>query len=654
MVMEQEPGGTPARDGPLFGGDEQYRLLMECVTDYAIFFLGPEGRVASWNAGAERLLGWPESEVLGKHFSIFFTEQERDSGEPDRDLRLAAEQGRADDDRWLVCRNGSRLWASGVTTALRDEHGGLRGFAKVTRDRTAQRRAEEAVGASERRFRALVENAWDGVTLLGPDGTLLETTPITFRGLGYTPEEYVGRNGFELLHPDDVAPVGALLGQLLGQPASKVTTRYRLRHKDGSWRWVEATAANLLDDPSVAAIVINHRDVTEQKRLEDELRLRADQLADADRRKDEFLAMLAHELRNPLAPIRNATLLLERIVPAGPELSAAREIIDRQARHLSRLVDDLLDISRVTTDKITIHPETVDAAAVVTRAVETVRHLIEERRHELAISLPEAPLLLWGDPTRLVQVVGNLLGNAAKYMDEGGHIVLSLAQEQGEVVFRAHDRGMGIPAEMLSRVFDPFVQLDRGLNRAQGGLGIGLALVRSLVDLHGGTVEAFSEGPGKGSEFVVRLPLLKQVGRQQTEQGRASSHDSSGDHPPSSFSKRRVLVVDDNVDSAESLALLLRASGHQVCTAHDGPAALEVARLHRPEVVVLDLGLPRMDGYEVALRLRAEHPREVVLIALTGYGQEEDRRRTREAGFDHHLVKPADPALLRGLLAGSG
>jgi two-component system CheB/CheR fusion protein len=499
---------------------------------------------------------------------------------------------------------------------------------------------------SERRFRALVENAFDGVTLIGADGTMLETTPITFRGLGYTAEEYVGRNGFELLHPDDVALVSGLMARLLAQPGGKVTARYRLRHKDGSWRWVDAVATNLLGEPDVAAIVVNHRDVTEQQRLEDELRRRADELARADRHKDEFLATLAHELRSPLAPIRSATQVLKGIEPAPAELTSARDIIERQVAHLSRLVDDLLDISRVRQGKISLHHETVDAATVVARAVEIARPLLDARRHELSVALPPGPVWMIGDPTRLAQVLGNLLANAAKYMDEGGQVWLSAGEEGGEVVFRVRDRGMGIPAEMLTQVFAPFTQLERSLDRAEGGLGIGLALVRALVELHRGSVVARSEGPGRGSEFEVRLPGSSAVPRGEE---RSASEDSR----PSGKVSRRVLVVDDNVDAAQSLALFLHASGHVVHKAHDGPAALEAALDLRPEVVLLDLGLPRMDGYEVARHLRARQPDGLVLIALTGHGQEEDRRRTREAGFDHHVVKPAAPETLLRLI-GSG
>ncbi len=367
---------------------------------------------------------------------------------------------------------------------------------------------------------------------------------------------------------------------------------------------------------------------------------------EADRRKDEFLAMLAHELRNPLAPIRNATQVLRLVGPSESKLQQAREMIDRQVQHLTRLVDDLLDVSRITRGKITLHQAPVDLAAVVTRAAEMSRPLLEARSHELTLALPTEPVPVHGDAIRLLQVLANLLTNAAKYTPDGGHLRVAVARADGDAVVRVKDNGVGITAELLPRVFDLFTQGDRSLARSEGGLGIGLTLVKRLVELHGGTVEVHSDGPGKGSEFAVRLPLLKEQVRSMKDE-KEEDLSSSPASPPS----RRVLVVDDNLDAAESLAMLLKVEGHETRTAHDGPAALEAAEAFRPEVIFLDIGLPRMDGYEVARRLRAQPGSAgVLLVALTGYGQEEDRRRTEEAGFDAHLVKPADPEAVQELL----
>jgi signal transduction histidine kinase/ActR/RegA family two-component response regulator len=356
---------------------------------------------------------------------------------------------------------------------------------------------------------------------------------------------------------------------------------------------------------------------------------------EADRRKEEFLAMLAHELRNPLAPIRTAAQVLRRLGEDTPGIRQSQDIIERQVQHLARLVDDLLDVSRITRGKIELHKESIDLAAALTRAVETVRPMIEDRRHELTMDLPLEPIFLEGDLMRLAQVFANLLGNAAKFTENGGKIVIRATREGTRAVIKVTDTGIGIPADLLPRVFDLFTQGDRSLARSEGGLGIGLTLVRSLVEMHGGTVEAFSDGPGRGSEFIMYLPVLEVAALND----RTPEPVAGRLQPP----HQRVLIVDDNADAAESMAMLLRALGHEVRTAPDGPAALERARAFQPDMVLLDIGLPRMDGYEVARRLRGEAGLcKVLLVALTGYGQDEDRRRTREAGFDHHLVKPID------------
>jgi PAS domain S-box-containing protein len=411
-----------------------------------------------------------------------------------------------------------------------------------------------------------------------------------------------------------------------GEHRSWLTCLYPVRGDAGELRWV-------------GAVVL---DVTERKRLMAELRGRAEQLAENDRRKDEFLAMLSHELRNPLAPIRNAVHVLQEF-EGRPESGQARDVIARQVTHLARLVDDLLDVSRITRGKIALRPETVGLAEVVARGVETTLPLIEARGHVLTVDVSNDVPPLHADPTRLGQVVANLLNNAAKYTDEGGRITVRAGREGSEAVVRVRDTGAGIPPDVLPRVFDLFAQAERTLDRAQGGLGIGLTLVKSLVEQHGGRVEAFSEGPGRGSEFVVRLPLA------------ASQPPPDAANAPSqavSASLRRILVVDDSADAADTLAMVLSLRGYDVRVARDGPAALSAAQEFHPELVLLDIGLPGMDGYAVARALRAG-PAEgrVRLVALTGYGRDEDRRRSAEAGFDDHLVKPIAPDELFQLLA---
>jgi signal transduction histidine kinase/CheY-like chemotaxis protein len=371
----------------------------------------------------------------------------------------------------------------------------------------------------------------------------------------------------------------------------------------------------------------------------------AQALREADRRKDEFLATLAHELRNPLAPIRSSLAVLRLTGPRDPATERVYEILERQVNHLVRLVDDLMEVSRITRGKIELRRERVELASVVQAAVETSRPIFEAASHTLAVSLPAQPLLLDADPVRLAQVFANLLNNAAKYTDAGGRItVTAAAQPPGRVTVTVADNGVGIPADVLPQVFDMFTQGDRSLGRAQGGLGIGLTLVRTLVRLHGGDVQAASAGLGRGSEFRVTLPLAAETSRpaKPVEAGGRTGATPLG----------RVLVVDDNLDAAESLAFVLQRSGADAQLASSGTEALALLDDRRPDVAIIDIGMPGMDGCELARRVRArEELRDVVLVALTGWGQEEDRRRSREAGFDHHLVKPVDVDTLRRLLA---
>jgi signal transduction histidine kinase len=378
----------------------------------------------------------------------------------------------------------------------------------------------------------------------------------------------------------------------------------------------------------------------ENARLLEETRRTAEALKEADRRKDEFLATLAHELRNPLAPLVSGLKVLG-LAADPPTVARTHAIMGRQLDHLVRLVDDLLDISRVTSGKVQLRREGIDLRDAIGAAVETSRPLIEAAGHTLSVRLPDVPLPLHADPTRVAQVVANLLTNAAKYTPDGGRIDVTAERDGDSAVVRVTDTGMGIPADMLPKVFDLFTQVGKHLDRSQGGLGIGLALVRRLVEMHGGSVVAESAGAGRGSTFTVRLPA-----------GVSATPASAAEPPSPPPAARRVLVVDDNADAANSLALLLELGGHRTAVAYTGAEAVPTARTFRPEVVFLDIGLPGMNGYEVAAALRqAEGGSRAVLVALTGWGAEEDRRRSREAGFDFHLVKPVDSSQLGAVLA---
>jgi PAS domain S-box-containing protein len=490
--------------------DELFRLLVEGVRDYAIFMLDPEGRVSSWNHGAELIKGYKAEEIVGRHFSAFYPADALARGWPEHELQVARAEGRFEDEGWRVRKDGSLFWANVVITALYGQNGALRGFAKITRD------------------------------------------------------------------------------------------------------------------------------LTERKRIE--------ALEEADLRRNEFLAMLSHELRNPLAPIRNALAVMRMSGVDESSLSWARTVLERQVSHLTRLVDDLLDVSRIAVGKITLQRKPIDVAQVVIAAVEASRPLIDSRGHNLTVLMPQEPLAIEGDLTRLAQALTNLLNNAAKYTPPAGEIRLTVEREEGgRVAIRVRDTGVGITADLLPKIFDLFTQGERALDRSEGGLGIGLTLAQRLIKLHGGSLEALSEGPGQGSEFVVHLPLAAVPATSSRSGSRAAQRRPAG--------SRRILVVDDNRDAAESLETLLQLWGHETRSAHDGPQALAVAAEFWPEIVLLDIGLPGMDGYEVARQMRALPGGErALIVAVTGYGRSSDRLKSQEAGFDHHLVKPVQPEVLHELI----
>jgi PAS domain S-box-containing protein len=398
----------------------------------------------------------------------------------------------------------------------------------------------------------------------------------------------------------------------------------------------------LVNDGAVNGTVTVIEDVTERVAYETELRERVEALREADRRKDEFLATLAHELRNPLAPIRNALQIMQLTADATTH-GKARDLIDRQIGHMVRLVDDLMEVSRITRGKVSLHALRIDLRTVVNTALETSRPLIEAARHELSVSLPSKPLYVDGDLTRLAQVVSNLLNNAAKYTLSGGQIGITVNKSGGQAVLRVEDNGLGISSEMLPRIFELFTQVDHSLERSQGGLGIGLALVKKLIEMHHGSVDGHSEGLGKGAAFTVRLPLSPEEKPSMPEQGISAKLPKSD--------KRRVLVVDDNIDAATSLASVLQLSGHEVHSVHDGVSAIAAAEEFRPNIILMDIGMPGLNGYDACRRIRSEPWGDcMILVALSGWGQEDDRLRATEVGFNLHLTKPIDSTALKDVL----
>lgn len=834
--------------------EERFRLLVKDVKEYAIFMLAPDGTVASWNVGAERLKGYRAEEILGQSFSRFYPEEDVRAGKPKRELEAAAAEGRYEDEGWRVRKDGSRFWANVVITALRDDAGRLRGFGKVTRDFTERKRAEEALQESERLQRLLAQAGELAMHSPSVAGLLAAISERVAKGFG------VSRCGFssvdleaglvtvmEDYHSDlpsiaGVFPIAEFMehwledglagrtaaiedvathprtAALFGTSFAPIQVRAHLTvplQREGKWvanfwashheprRWkaeeiesikliaervwaiverkraeedlkhsrrglsqlaeaslrvmretdleamFQAISAAALELTGARIAVSGHGYVSGQfviggaartpgmpdcppgkeflierggvymdliEGAADTIRLTDEQmlahprwwglpeghvpmrgllgvrlvdrqgrtngmilvtnkeqgdftaenesllrqlgtlaslasqhvearvsLEEADRSKNQFLAMLSHELRNPLAPIRNSLYILDRAAPGGEQARRAQTVIDRQVVHLTRLVDDLLDVTRISRGKIQLRRERLDLCDVVHRAIEDNRWSFEQNGVELQVTVSEVPLWIDGDQTRIAQAIGNLLHNAAKFTEPEGKVTISVEGNVSlrQAIVRIRDTGVGIAPEMLPRVFEPFAQADTTLDRSKGGLGLGLALVKGLVEMHDGTVSVESDGLGKGAEFTVRLPL------EGVELPAAAPVRSAVAGGP-----RRVLVIEDNVDAAESLREVLEIEDHTVELAFSGAEGIEKARVFQPEVVLCDIGLPGMDGYEVARAMRSEPAlRSVALVALTGYAGPDDVVRSVEAGFDHHLAKPPSMEKLEQILA---
>jgi PAS domain S-box-containing protein len=516
---------------------DQLRLLVQGTKEYAIILLDPTGHVASWNAGAERIHGYAAEEIIGNHFSAFYSPETVASGWPEEELRRALSDGKIEDAGWRIRKDGSKYWTNVIITALWDEEGVLRGFSKVTRDLTERKKAEDEL---RRLHNELEQRVHD--------------------------------------------------------------------------RTADLVAAN-------------------------------EALKEADRRKDEFLAMLAHELRNPLAPIRTGLQVLAMPDADRPAMDRIREMMVRQIQHMGRIVDDLLDVSRIQQRKVSLRRERLDLARLTRLAADDQAPAFANAGVTVTMDTPPDPVWVYGDQTRLTQAVGNLLNNALKFTDRGGVVSIRVAADGGRANIIVRDTGVGIEPDMLAHLFEPFAQADRSLERSKGGLGLGLALVKGLVELHGGSVRATSLGVGQGAEFVIEVPT----------QAESLPVPPTPPPTPAERTRNRVLVVEDNKDAADSLRVLLELFGYQVEVAYSGPAGVETATTWKPDVILCDIGLPGLDGYAVAAELRRRSvTTRTRLIALTGYGSDEDRRKSKEAGFEAHLTKPADPSALRALLARSG
>ena len=616
------------------------KILTACKADSAgLSVLSPDKLRFAWPAiagewqphiggGTPREFG-PCGDVLDFNTPLLFSHFERRYAYFLRTKPLAEEcllvpfyeEGVAVGTIWALSHNPERKFDAEDLRMLQ----GLGHFASA---------AYQAVKAqhAELRYRRLFETAKDGILILdATKGTIVDANPFICELLGRTHAEMCHKELWELGMFRDKAANQKAVRTLQEQRYLRID-QMQLETSHGKPIEIEMVA-NVYLEGDHRVMQCNIRDVTERSRLESKTKEQAGALADLHHRKDEFLAMLSHELRTPLAAITNAVALLDRPKSEDHVREQARGIIERKVSHLKHLVDDLLEVSRITTGRVQLRHDRIVIRGIIDRAVETVRPLMQRRGHELTITLPDEPVWLNADAARLEQVVVNLLTNAAKYSDERGHVWLTVEHVGGTMELRVRDLGVGIAPDLLPHIFDLFTQAEPSLDRSDGGLGVGLCLVQRLVELHGGTVKV-SSVLGVGSEFVVRLPVSLEDGAPAVAQPAQRVKPGAG--------RCRVLIVDDDEDTAESLAMLLEASGHHVRMAHDGPAALEAAVAYRPDVVLLDIGLPMLNGFEVAERLRKlEEVQHTVLVAVTGYGQERDRLRTQQAGFDYHLVKPA-------------
>lgn len=622
---------------------EQLQRILDNAVDFAILTIDLAGDITSWNTGAERIFGYSTAEILGTPAHNLYRPEERAQGLPERENQRALEAGRAVQDGWLLRKDGQSFWASGILSPMREGQR-LVGWLRILRDTTAQQQTEQELERSRTRLDLVVNSSELGLWSCDlPSHEMVWNTKCK-EHFGLPPGADINLDAFfQQIHPRDRKRVRKQIGVALAR-RGVYDLEFRTLGPVEQQRWIRATGRAFCDargkPQRFDGVTI---DITSRVRQEEALR-------EADRQKDEFLATLAHELRNPLAPIRNALHLMARSGERNHEFEQERAMAERQVEHLARLVDDLMDVARISTGKIELHTLRIDLSQVVQRALEAAQPLIAERGHRLTVTGIDQPIWLEGDPTRLEQVLWNLLNNAAKYTEPGGQITIEVQRHARRAEIRVRDNGMGITPELLPRIFNMFVQADTCHARSQGGLGIGLGLASKLVELHGGTITAQSQGPGQGAEFTVTLPAA--VAPPPLPERSLRVHHAHANLP---LPRHRVLVVDDNRDAAVSLGRLLeRLYGQEVRVAHDGPSALATAEQFHPDVILLDIGMPGMDGHEVARRLRQRPDfAHTLLVAITGWGQEADRQRSSQAGFQRHLVKPVDPAEIRALLAES-
>jgi PAS domain S-box-containing protein len=643
--------------------EERFKLLVESVRDYAIFMLDPQGQVLTWNAGAQRFKGYRAEEIIGQHFSRFYPPEEIARGLPEHELQVAAKEGAFEDEGWRVKKDGSLFWANVVITAMRDTDGELVGFAKVTRDLTQRRAHEEDLRRSEERFRLLIEGVADyAIFMLDPNGRVSTWNMGAERIKGYTADEIIGQH-FSIFYPQEAKDSGWPDHELrvAAEKGKFVDTGWRLR-KDGTTFWANVTITALRDDAGqLLGFAKLTRDLTQAKRAEamETANQQREEMLDAERNarmaaqratrlKDEFLATLSHELRTPLSAILGWTqLLLRPDASKGPEQQKrAIEVIDRNARAQVKLIDDLLDLSRVMTGKLRLDLHQVSLGSIVEAAVDSARPSADVKGIRLKAILSSNPDIISADSARLQQVVWNLLTNAIKFTPKGGQVQVLLQRVNSHLELSVSDTGVGIPANYLPHVFDRFSQKDSSTTRAFGGLGLGLAICKQLVELHGGSIRAASLGEGRGATFSVQLPLsIAQLNDQSGPRIHPTAETQSGEVMSlPRLEGVHVFVVDDEPDARELLRAVLEDQGGKVTSFTSAEDALAALKTTKPTVLVCDIGMPKMDGYQLIRALRAEESRRerIPALALTAFARAEDRKRSLVAGYQAHLAKPFD------------
>lgn len=626
MDPENSEKPRPLGGRPLVDAD--FRKMVNAVTDYAIFLLDINGAIRSWNAGAKKLKQYDFHEVEGKHFSIFYPQELKDRQWPQHELKEALRLGRFEDEGWRVRRDGTRFWANIIITRLDDDDGTPVAFSKITRDLSERRQQEELLRHSEERFRLLVDNVRDyAIFMLDPGGYIVSWNAGAEVNTGYKSDEVVGKH-FSIFYSEDIAQSDAPKIELeTALHGGRFLDEGWRRRKDGSRYWAGVVLTPVFDRAGThRGFAKVTRDLTAARKMLD--------METEGRRVASYLAMLGHELRNPLAPVVNAVSVLKQLqIEAGP-IVAVRDVIDRQVSQMVRLIDDLLDVSRITTGKIRLERKPVALRNVVSHALEATQPLIQQKQHHLNVE-DVRDVWISGDSVRLVQILSNVLNNAAKFTPRGGTISLATHATGNKVEIRIKDNGPGIQPLQQENIFAMFTQGEQGLDRPSGGLGIGLALSRQLVTLHGGDIRVYSKGvSGQGSEFVIVLPVIsKPLGSlQETSQN------------------MQVLVVDDNADAADMLRMLVENLGYSTDVAYDGLQGVERAMKTCPQLVLMDIGMPGLSGHEAARRINQEMVNPPLLVAVSGYGQERDRQDSLESGFLAHLRKPVTLPQLAQLL----